>query len=493
MKYHKIIIRIFIFISLIPLNSKAISLEDAINMAKKNSKEGIIALKKFQQSNLSFTYYKTNNKPFCSLSTTPIQYSTDVIQRYSYSTDRTYFRKQNYLYSSTNLKIKQNVNFLGGYIFVDSDLRFYKSLGENRYKQFTTIPLRIGYSQDLIGYNDFKWQKRKETLAFSLAEKDLLHRLEDITSIVTEKYIDVCLLQEELILAKVNLNNCDTLCIEAEKKLKYGRSSKKDYMNILLERSKANSMYKQTNINLLEAEAILKKYLNYPQDSILNVSMESIINNINHYVEIPISNAIQCALENSSKILEKENNIIDASQNLEEKNIKRYFNAAINASIGLQQISETLKNGYKKPIDEQAISISLSIPLADFGRGRIKYSQAKENLEIQKLQAEKIKEDIREQVRQCVLNHRLKYSLIANAKEIYKLSNMVYDEIIIEHKLGRWNFISLGNAISQRQSAIIEYYRAIKDYFVNYLKICNLTLFDFEKNKNICPPTEILH
>ena len=179
MKYHKIIIRIFIFISLIPLNSKAISLEDAINMAKKNSKEGIIALKKFQQSNLSFTYYKTNNKPFCSLSTTPIQYSTDVIQRYSYSTDRTYFRKQNYLYSSTNLKIKQNVNFLGGYIFVDSDLRFYKSLGENRYKQFTTIPLRIGYSQDLIGYNDFKWQKRKETLAFSLAEKDLLHRLEE--------------------------------------------------------------------------------------------------------------------------------------------------------------------------------------------------------------------------------------------------------------------------------------------------------------------------
>lgn len=49
------------------------------------------------------------------------------------------------------------------------------------------------------------------------------------------------------------------------------------------------------------------------------------------------------------------------------------------------------------------------------------------------------------------------------------------------------------NAISQRQSAIVEYYRTIKDYLVNYLKICNLTLFDFEKNKNICPPTEILH
>lgn len=485
--YHNTLIKSSSIISLLIVSQcvGAQSLTKVIKIAKQQSVEAQIATMKFQHSELSYLYYKAGRKPLVSLSATPVQYSKDVVQRYSYNEDRTYYRTQNSLYSSSNIRLTQNVDFLGGYIYIDSDFRLYKSLGENRYKQFTTIPLRIGYAQSIVGYNAFKWQKRTERLSYFIAKKELLHSLEDVAADAVEKFIAVEQLKEEHAMAESNLRNCDVLCIEAERKLQYGRINKKDYTELQLERSKAHSAYRQANISLMEAESMLKRLLNFTEDAVLDISMQDIIQRLNHIIDIPMSDAIQYALENSTDILVTEKETVEAGQNADRQRAKRYLDATVNVNFGLHQISESLKGSYKKPLDEQAVSISLSIPLADFGRSRILHSQIQKTLDLHHIRTEKAKNDVRELIRQSVLKHSILYDMIENSKETYRLSCITYEETLAEYHLGRWRMNSLGDAVSNRQKALIEYYSAIRDYLINYFHIRNMTLYDFENNRNI--------
>ena len=306
MAFHKnLIVRISLSFILVltPNYSMALSLEEAIAMAKKKSLDAEEARMKYQQSKLSYMYYKSNRKPSISLTSTPVQYNADVVQRYSYSEDRTYYRTQKYLYSTANLRLMQNVNFLGGYFYVDSDLRLFNSLGNDNYSQFTTIPLRIGYSQNLVGYNSFKWDHKIEPLTYTIAENEFLHSMEDIASDVSEKYLAICLLREEAVLAESSLHKYDTLCHVAEQEFKSGRIEKKIYAEILLERSKARVTALQNNLSLQEATDDLKRYIGLPRDYDLFVSMHDILLCINDIIDIPIDNAIQLALLNSSNVI----------------------------------------------------------------------------------------------------------------------------------------------------------------------------------------------
>lgn len=469
----------------VSIKSEALSLSEVIRMARQQSIEAQIALKMFQNNELSYKHFKAERKPQVIFSATPMQYSKDVVQRYSYDEDRTYYRAQNNLYSSANIRAVQNVDFLGGYFYVDSDFRIYNTLSGNRFKQFTTIPLRIGYSQNLIGHNPFKWQNRIARLSYSIAEKLLLHSLEEISADAIERYLAVALLREERVLAESNLHNCKILCSEAEKKLRYGRLSKKEYAELKLEQSKAFNACRQVDINLIEAESMLHRLLNLKDEVELEVSMQDIVQRLNLIIEIPMSEAIRHALDNSTDLLATKRKVVEAARDVDRQKIKRFFDATVNVSFGLHQISETIKGTYKRPLDEETFSLSLSIPLADFGRGRILHAQARNNLDIKRMEIEKAEEDVREQIRKRIQKHLLLYNMIGSAKETYLLSCVAYDDVLAEYHLGRWSVNALGNAVVNREMALVEYYRSIKDYLVNYAQIRNMTLYDFEKKENI--------
>lgn len=468
-------------LSCVVLNIQALSLVDAINIAKRNAVDAQIARKTFTYNKMTYEYYKAGRKPALSLSATPIQYSTDVVQRYSYDEDRTCYRTQNSLYSAANLRVTQNVSFLGGTVYLDSDLRFYKSLASNSYKQFTTIPLRLGYSQNIIGYNAYKWQKKLEPLGFVIAEKSLLHDLENIAIETIEKYIAVVLLREELLLAKENLRNCDTLYIGGKEKLRLGRLTKREFSELQLEQSKAHIDVQQVSMNLKEAESVLKNLLRLPTDDTLCISIPA----IPCLPDIPLDRALECATDNSVDMLISTKNIIEAQQNVARLRTKRYFDATVNACVGLHQIAETFSTSYRDLLNEQTVSVSMIIPLADFGRGKLLYAQANEALDKQELIAEKTKNALEENITQCVLKHPLLYNIIGSAREAYRLSCESYNDVLAEYRLGRWSMNSLSNAIINRQSMLIAFYKAIYNYLENYLQIRNMTLFDFNKQQNI--------
>jgi len=118
------------------------------------------------------------------------------------------------------LSITQNFDPLGGTFYLETGLDYIRNFGDYTGNQFSSIPVRLGYRQDLIGYNAFKWDKKIEPLKFETARKELIQNMETVAESAVNYYFALALAQEEYRLAVNNLASCDTLYIAGERRFK---------------------------------------------------------------------------------------------------------------------------------------------------------------------------------------------------------------------------------------------------------------------------------
>ena len=145
------------------------------------------------------------------MKTTPVQYNRSIVKRYDFQENIDVYRIQKSLYSSGGLLLSQNVDLTGGTFFVDSELGYMKSYGNNNYKQFNAVPIRIGYLQTLFGYNSFKWERKIEPLKFEKEKKLFLYRQQEIAETTVQLFFNYAQAQKEYELAFENLLSADTL------------------------------------------------------------------------------------------------------------------------------------------------------------------------------------------------------------------------------------------------------------------------------------------
>ena len=184
-RYKRTFLVLYAFCSLlaegVSAQSLVLSLEKTISLAADSSLEAFRTKNLFLSGYWEFRNYKAERLPSLTLNITPAEYYRDITKRYDSEKDIDEYRKQQSFYAGGNLKIKQNFDMLGGSFFVDTDLGYMRYFGSNTYNQFTSVPIRIGYSQDLLGYNPFRWEKKIEPLKYEKVKKELLYNIETVS------------------------------------------------------------------------------------------------------------------------------------------------------------------------------------------------------------------------------------------------------------------------------------------------------------------------
>lgn len=458
---------------------------DFIEIAQRQSLDAKIAKRTLKYSELAYDLYKAGRKPLLALSATPVQYNNDVVQRYSYAEDRTEYRTQQSFFSTINLRLQQQVGFLGGTFYMDSEIKYYRSQGTSRYRQFTTVPIRLGYAQNLLGYNPFKWERRLEPLNYALAERTYIHAMEQVAMEVVSRYFTLALLQEEVNLAQAYVQRCDTLSRLGEEKHKLGRISGTELRRLRLEHTKARGKMLEASKNLKIEQMLFKEFLHLEEEDSLEIRIPRYV----PQVDIPLPHAIQCAQAHSSEVLAARKHVIQGEQALDKTKRERYFEASFNASVGWHQLGEDLGQVYRRPLDGQGVSLGLSVPIVDFGRKRMAYQQAKENLERGKLMEEKTQLSLRDEVVASVLKLNLQRDIIQYAEESYALAQETGRAVFTQYALGRGDLSEVSLSITEQLTALVGYYEALKEFWMTYYKIRGLTFYDYEQQRSLCPRT----
>ena len=113
------------------------------------------------------------------------------------------------------------------------------------------------------------------------------------------------------------------------------------------------------------------------------------------------------------------------------------------------------------------------------------HNMAKNNLSVVETSARQNEQSIEEEVIMTVNDFNVQGGIIQSAEEARKLAESAYEDTRARFIIGQSDINSLSMALNRKDAAQKNYIAALRNYWLSYYKIRRLTLFDFEKGKEI--------
>lgn len=355
-----------------------LDLQQTIALANDSSLEAFRTKNMYLAGYWEYRTYKANRLPSLTLNMTPAQYNRDITKRYDSEQNLDIYRSQQSFYAYGNLAIRQNFDLTGGTFYLDTELGYMRSFGNNKSTQFTSVPVRVGYSQSLVGYNPFRWERKIEPLKYEKAKKEYLYNAEQVSEQATTYFFALAMAQAEYDLAKENAVSTDTLYRIGMQRLKIAAISRADLLTLKLDVVNARNTLQNAISSLKRAMFSLASFLNMEKNASIQVTLPGRPQTL----VIPVDEALQAAQANNPQFLGLRQGVLEAERNVDKTRKESRFNASINASVGFNQVAEKFGEAYKHPMQQEMVSVSISVPLVDWGVRKGKYNMAKNNLNV---------------------------------------------------------------------------------------------------------------
>ncbi len=487
--YRHIGILICCLIGVSAFAQKRMTLQETIELASDSSLQAFSARNLYLSSYCEYRSFKAARLPSLNLEMTPIRYNRDIVSRYDSENNIDVYRQQQSLHSSGSLSIQQNLDFTGGTFFVDSKLGYMKNYGENNSSQFSTVPIRVGYSQNLFGFNSFKWEKKIEPLKYEKAKKNLLHNIENIAEQSTQYFFNLAMAQSRYNIARENLLSSDTLLNIGRERHQIASISQADLLTLELDLVNARNSLKNAEIELKRAMFGFVSFLNLDKGTLIELELPGHPN----HITINAESALQYAKNNNPDFLGYKQQILEAEKEVDRTKKSSNFDASVYASVGFNQVDSDFSTAYKDPLEQDIVSIGVKIPLIDWGERKGRANMAKNNLNVTKISAQQSELSLEEDILMTINDFNVQQSLIESAKEALRLANMAYEATKQRFMIGKADINSLTLSLNRQKDAQGNYISALKNYWMSYYKIRKITLYDFEKNESLSIQFDKIH
>ena len=233
----------------------------------------------------------------------------------------------------------------------------------------------------------------------------------------------------------------------------------------------------------------LASYLNYDKKTQIRLRLPG----KPHRMEIQADVALAMAKANNPTYLGLQQQILEAQQAVDKTKKEAMFNASVSASIGFNQVANKLKDAYRNPLQQDIVSVSVSIPLVDWGVRRGKHNVAKNDLGVAQISARQTEVSLEEDVIMTVGDFNIQQDQISSAEEALDLAIMAYQETKQRFMIGKADINSLTLSLNRQQEAQRNYINALQNYWLSYYKLRKLTLHDFETGVSLSDEFDYQH
>ena len=430
----------------------------------------------------SFLAWQASRKPQITLDATPLQYEQYMVQRYISDEDRDTYREQQMLYSEAAVEMTQDIEALGGTLYASTGLGFLHTFGgDTNYDQFSTVPIKVGYRQDLLGFNALKWSKRLEPLKLKKAEKAYAYNLESTAAEAVDLFFQLALAQDQLRMAEENLQTCDTIYAIGCRRFKIASISKAELSILDLQRTNATNTMENAKILRDKASKQLATFLGMERDT----DIELIIPTNHSPVKVDAEEALRYARENNPAFIETRQAVEEARMEMEKAKVERRLSLNIDASIGLNQVADKFWDAYRSPLRQEKAMVTLSVPLKDWGKRKNNYLQAQSRLSTAEKELSEATRDTELDVVTSVDDYNKRHDLTANSRKSLNIAQEAYDAMLTRFIKGQATVNDLSLAQNYWQTARQNYTQSLQNYWTAFYRLRQLTLYDFNKRKTI--------
>lgn len=450
-----------------------LSLHDAIQLAQEQSPSVQSARNTFLAAYWNYRYYRANYLPSVTLSSSP--YINKEMNKISQSDGTALFLKQDQLSADLSVSINQNVSWTGGSLFLKSSLNRIDE-HQKHTTAYSSQPLLMGYKQNLFGYNALKWDKRIEPIRYREAKKQYAETLEVISATTCSHFFSLASAQAELEMARQNFASADTLYSMAQGRYRIGTITENEMLQLEINRLSEETNVMDAEVKFREEMQSMRSFLGVEQTVELRLLMPDTVPQL----QVPLDKAMELALLNSPDPEYYRRIVKESESNLANARANNGLRADLYVQFGLTQTGRDLSSSYSHLMNQEYASISLSLPLLDWGRGRGKVRVAKSQLALTQTQAEQGMNDFSQNVEKLVLQFNMQARKVHVATLTDKRAEQRHTVARKLYIMGRSSILDLNAAISEKNSARRNSISTMGTYWSLYYTLRSITAYDFE-------------
>ncbi|NOU46219.1 MAG: TolC family protein [Bacteroidales bacterium] len=464
-------------------------LQDVISLAQKQSPDAQIAKHRFRSSYWEYRSFKAGYLPSLVLNA-ELPNFTHGIKAVTQSSGADIYKEQQRSYYSANLNLTQKVGLTGANVFLQSGLSRLDDYTDSLTHQYLLTPISIGFNQPIFGYNAYKWDNKIKPMRYEEALRTYLETNEQVAITAGNHFFNLLLAQVEKSIAIKNQSNYDTLYNIAKGRYMLGKIAENELLQLELNLLSANAAVENADLEYQNMLFTFKSFMRIKSDQpiILVPPAET------EYFTINMDEAIQNAKTNTSSGINFERQILEAESQLNQARLEGRFDATINATFGLTRQSDILGDFYTTRMDDEQVSLGITIPILDWGQARGRIKMAESNLDLVKTSIEQARIDFEQNIFLKVMHFNMQKNQMRIAAKADTVAQKRFDVTQKRYMIGKVNdVLELNNAQIDNDNAKKGYYNSLKTYWTSFYDIRKSTLFDFaEKKKLDFNPEELI-
>jgi outer membrane protein len=347
--------------------------------------------------------------------------------------------------------------------------------------------LSLNLDQPLFTYNRTKLQLRELELALENAQLNYAIQLLSLEKNVSQAFYYVYQQQQSLDIAMQAYQNMQQSYEVSKNKVEAGISPREEMFQAELNLASSRSEFENSQVSLENARDEFKILIGMSlYDDLLvlpNIEVDT--------VAVDIAFAIDQGLANRMELRQSQINIETSQFDLIQTKALNEFKGSLGLSVGLFGDNEKFGNVYESPTDNESVSLSLTIPLWDWGERKSRIKATEATIESANISYEEEQNNIILGIRQVFRNLLNLQNQIEIAKQNVTNAQLTYDLNLEKYKNGDLTGMDLNiyqNQLSEKQ---LSYTNSLISYKLELLNLKIQTLYDFEKKTPVTPVTKI--
>lgn len=462
---------------------KGLTLEQALSIAETNSPSMKRTRLNLIVNQENLNAQKAALKSNFSLNINPISYRNDrvfndLISKYNSS---------NSTESYGLLTVSQPITLTDATISLQNRFGYMDSYSEfsNKTTKSFSNRLSLNFNQPLFTYNRTKLQLKELQLALENSQLNYAIQLLSLEKMVTQAFFAVYQQQQSLDISLQAYQNMQKSYEVSKNKVDAGISPREEMYQAELNLASSKSDYENKQVSLENAKDDFKVLIGMSLYDDLLVLPNIAVDTVKIDIAFAIENGLAKRMELRQRKIEMESTGFD----LIRTKALNEFKGSLGLSLGLFGDNPKLPDIYAKgsSTDNESVSVSLQIPLWDWGEKKSRIKATEANIASTKISMEEEENDIILGIRKVYRNLANLQNQIGIARQNVTNAQLTYDLNLERYKNGDLTGMDLNiyqNQLSEKQ---LSYTNSLISYKLELLNLKIQTLYDFEKKQPVTP------
>lgn len=464
--------------------TKVLTLEETIRLAKANSRSAKRAETSRNLGYWSFNVYKSQLRPQLLLRGTLPGFSNRP-EANRQDDGSIVFTQVSQNSSNLSLGLEQVIPMTNTTVSFDTRLARV-DLFDTDETNYQGDPIGISITQPLFQVNPFTWDRQIAPLEYEQSKRSYVQDLEEASRIAADLFFRLLVEQRNLQIAEQNETANDTIYNVELGRYNIGTSTEDALLQTELDLLTAQSEAQQARLDVQSRSLELRNFIGLTDDVVLELVPPADAPDF----LIDYETALQYAKDNRAEFLDFQIQTLEAERSVADARARR-FNAELRASFGFSSLQvDGFSDVYQGVNNNSASTINLTfaMPILDGGRNKARMNQARESQKLTEFNIEQNRISFEQEIANAVRNFRQIRDQIDIAEKAQEIALKRFEITNGRYLAGKVGILDLTNARTGKDSAIRSYISALQQYWVAYYELRSLTLYDFQNQELLYNP-----